>query len=484
MKYMRRWLLFTGVTCLLVGLVTAGVVMAADEPLADAGLDQEVDQNATVLLDATGSTPGSEPIESYNWTVQTPTETTFSPCETDDCARTSFQAFQPGTYEVTLEVRDTEGVTDTDTMYVTASAGMFTVDLTGPEIADQGENTTLQAAYSPGSTPLDRLELYDDDELIATQSIKASAGVREFSVTQDAPVSNQYRIELVDNGANTTTDTHEVFTSISDGDGSETNEVSGDHYIEIAGPQMFLADDDQVGTYGFSGHVMPRLEHHWTEWKDDTGTVLGTGGAVTVEWEPGVHQLRALAHISDMDSRDTVGDDGWTDDDNSMAVVVDPEPRISVDSLQANADGLSGTTRATEKVGYISSVEVSVDGETVNSQWIARQTSDKIPPVDSEHPETIELPFEEPNPQGDSVTVSVSATDHRGQTATTHQTVSIPDASAVRGVQTGHSNAHSVQPVPDHGSQPSSDSSGLTNTQDSSSQISEAAPVRPVADHG
>lgn len=487
MQYSRRWWLLIGVSCLLLGIVAGSVAVADDEPLADAGLDQSVDQNATVLLDGTGSTPGTGEIESYNWSVQTPAGATFDPCDGSDCARSSFQAFQPGVYEVTLDIRDETGAVDTDTMYVRADSGRLFADLTGPEIADQGENTTLQAAYSPGSTPLDRIELYDDDELIATQSINGSAGVREFLVTQDAPVSNRYRIELVDNEANRTTDTHEVFTSRGDGDGPETSNVVGDHSIEIDGPRLFLDGDDQVGTYRFSGHVMPRLEHHWTEWKDDTGTVIGTGGSVTVEWEPGIHQLHALAHISDMDTRDTVGDDGWTAEDNSMSIVVDPSPRITVASLQTNPDRISGTIRATEKVGYLSSVEVSVDGETVNSQWIARQTSDRIPPVDGDQPDTLQLAFEKSDLQGDSATVDISATDHRGQTAVMTRTVSIPDSSVADRYRTQFNDARQVGPVADHDSQPFSgptEPRHTTDIHDSSSQLSEASPVQPVSSHG
>ncbi|WP_276257465.1 PKD domain-containing protein [Haloglomus litoreum] len=98
-------------------VATGGVVGAEEPPLADAGLDQQVQQNATVLLDAAGSRDPDGEIRSYSWTIETPDGRTVRPAD-PDAARTSFVARQPGRYEATVTVTGEDGQSASDTLYV------------------------------------------------------------------------------------------------------------------------------------------------------------------------------------------------------------------------------------------------------------------------------------------------------------------------------------------------------------------------------
>lgn len=146
-----RWVIIGGI--LLLGLL-AGVAGAADGPLADAGLDQSVTQGATVYLDAGGSTAPDGEITSYEWTIERPNGTETTPgCS--NCVCTSFVADQAGTYAVTVEVTDGDGVTDRDTLYVEVSAReMPEATLEGPTTLTVGEAGTFSIDSQAGDSPL------------------------------------------------------------------------------------------------------------------------------------------------------------------------------------------------------------------------------------------------------------------------------------------------------------------------------------------
>lgn len=110
-----------------VFLVTVGILMSAlgpvaatpatEPPLAEAGLDQQVPLDSTVILDATGSRDPDGGALEYEWTIETPSGTTIVP-DCPRCARTEFRAARPGRYEATVTVTDEEGHTTKDTLYV------------------------------------------------------------------------------------------------------------------------------------------------------------------------------------------------------------------------------------------------------------------------------------------------------------------------------------------------------------------------------
>ena len=116
---MKRCILFA-VALALAGSV-AGVAAANSGPLADAGLDQEVESGTTVHLDATGSSHPDGSIDDYEWSIETPDGRQRRPaCR--DCARTEFTPTDPGRYDVTVTVADADGRADSDTLFVSPSS--------------------------------------------------------------------------------------------------------------------------------------------------------------------------------------------------------------------------------------------------------------------------------------------------------------------------------------------------------------------------
>jgi hypothetical protein len=117
MKSMRLREVASLLLLAVVLLGGGGVATGGEPPLADAGLDQQVERNATVLLDAAGSRDPDGTIRSYRWTIETPDGRTVQPRDAD-APRTAFVARQTGRYEVTVTVTDDDGQTASDTLYV------------------------------------------------------------------------------------------------------------------------------------------------------------------------------------------------------------------------------------------------------------------------------------------------------------------------------------------------------------------------------
>jgi len=136
------WLL---VVVLAAVLGTGGVVAAGEAPLADAGLDQQVSRNATVLLDAAGSRDPDGTIRTYRWSIETPAGLTVRPANAS-AARTSFVARQPGRYEVTVTVWDDDGHSASDTLYVDVAPG-------GPTPSAPDSNTATPSDPGEQSEP-------------------------------------------------------------------------------------------------------------------------------------------------------------------------------------------------------------------------------------------------------------------------------------------------------------------------------------------
>jgi hypothetical protein len=131
---MKRTIALLSCGCLLASVALLGVGAAADgePPLADAGLDQQVPQNATVLLDAAGSRDPDGTIQSYRWTIRTPDGRTVRPAD-PGAARTAFVARQRGRYEVTVTVWDDDGHLAADTLYVDVGPSS---EPSGPDVPD------------------------------------------------------------------------------------------------------------------------------------------------------------------------------------------------------------------------------------------------------------------------------------------------------------------------------------------------------------
>jgi PKD domain. len=146
---MRRWVLLAA-----LAVLGAGVASANTAPLADAGLDQRVDRNVTVYLDAGGSTDPDGTVTGYTWTIAAPDGTDLDPnCRT--CERTQFVPNQTGQYSVTVTVTDDDGATREDTLFVSVEqAAPPAVEVTGPSGVLAGDTQTYHAEATAGDADL------------------------------------------------------------------------------------------------------------------------------------------------------------------------------------------------------------------------------------------------------------------------------------------------------------------------------------------
>jgi len=116
-RFSMRWVEVLVVFVTVVGASTAPAI-GNEPPLADAGLDQQVEQGETVLLDAAGSRDPDGTIVETTWRVEAPNGTTFDP-RCSNCTRAEFTATRLGTYNVSLAVTDDAGASRTDWLHVT-----------------------------------------------------------------------------------------------------------------------------------------------------------------------------------------------------------------------------------------------------------------------------------------------------------------------------------------------------------------------------
>jgi hypothetical protein len=133
------------ITLIIVLCVAIGPTAAStgnEIPLADAGLDQIVELGTTVVLDATGSRDPDGSIVAFEWTIETPRGRVITPA-TATQPRTTFPATEPGVYRVTITVRDDDGASTRDTLYVTVNRNNESVPIDTP-----GNNSSVDTQYS------------------------------------------------------------------------------------------------------------------------------------------------------------------------------------------------------------------------------------------------------------------------------------------------------------------------------------------------
>ncbi|MDQ3881976.1 MAG: PKD domain-containing protein [Thermoproteota archaeon] len=110
------------------------------EPTANAGQDQTVNEGDTVSLDGSGSSDSDGTIDSYSWTQTAGTSATLAGA---DSATPSFTAPDVGadgeTLTFELTVTDDDGATDTDTIDVTVN----NVVVNQPPTANAGNDQTV-----------------------------------------------------------------------------------------------------------------------------------------------------------------------------------------------------------------------------------------------------------------------------------------------------------------------------------------------------
>ena len=425
------------VTLLVVGSVTASALSAngplatadsgADNepPLADAGLDQEVTKGATVLLDATGSRDPDGHIRRYQWSIRTPSNATTTP-DCRDCNRTSFEPSEVGEYRVTLTVTDDDGAARSDTLYVEVSPGREpAVSLSGPERPTVGATATYTAALDAGTAALDYAVWTVDGAEIANQSLSADQRSTETSKQFPTPDARSMTVTVYDVDGQSASDSLSVSVRGEPGDspsGDETprreSTIADRNDPTVSGDAVVTGTKPLRGEYELQFDARSETVAS-VEWRNVAGRVA-TGSSMARTWTPGEHELYAV--VTYVDGSENVA----TFADGTTTVVADPKPNVSVESLD-RWGSISGVVSGSDDYENLVALHVEVEGETV-----ATSSSIRRNPGGTDQQQTLRFSHHQFTP-GERTSVTVVATDARGQTTTvTREVVPVEEPEIVR----------------------------------------------------
>jgi len=160
----------------VLGVVAPTAAAENEPPLADAGLDQDVVVNTTVVLDAGSSRDPDGSIESYEWRIETP-DGNYTDPDCVDCVQTEYMVRETGTYNATVTVTDDDGAERSDTMRIhVESVDGPTVTVSGPTSVGTAEGLEYTATVEAGDHSLVRVDWYVDGGLAARHSVAGDNG--------------------------------------------------------------------------------------------------------------------------------------------------------------------------------------------------------------------------------------------------------------------------------------------------------------------
>lgn len=434
---------------------------ANEPPTVDAGLDQQVTNGTTVLLDATGSSDPDGTIVEYTWTIHTPSGDVTDPaCPT--CARTRFRATERGTYNVSVSATDDDGATSTDYLYVTVTPDEPpTVNLTGPKRLPAETPATFEANVTPGSEPVDDVTWRIDETTLPVDNTTTvtkrfdDTGTRTLTVTvtdaigRTATDTLPVTIETTNatpppgdgNGTSPTdppngtaptdppngSDPGPIVVTPTPGPGNgstqpgdsnpgdgQSNESDGAGTLAsqfdptVTGAQLVTGDHPLNASYAISVDATPENVSS-IQW-----TVNGNGGptspGVDVTWTAGRHAITAKVTYTDGSTDTATFADGSTD------VVADPAPDPTLDDPTVETTVVNGDFTVEDGYGNLADVTITVDDDTVFDL--------DYPPMRRFQPTHVRDHYRhetlDPN---ETYTVTLTATDDRGQTRTTTKTI-------------------------------------------------------------
>lgn len=244
----------------------------ADPPLVDAGLDQTVLEGETVLLDGGGSYAPDGEIESYEWIVVAPDGEVFTP-ECPSCERTEFLADQVGTYEVTLQATDINGLSGSDTLYVTVEESEERdepeeqeepfVELSGPTDVAIGDSGEYHADAEAGDAQLDEIIWEVGGVEVRTSPVDGTEDISRYELEFDEEGTVQLDATVVDETGRTASDSVTVEVTSSDSPQPPT--------VTLQGPDQVCVGQDAEFDAFISGSE-PIVDYRWTGVDDDRGS--------------------------------------------------------------------------------------------------------------------------------------------------------------------------------------------------------------------
>ncbi len=213
----------------------SGGSLAAEEPMADAGLDQTVANGTAVQLDGSGSIHPDGQIDSYGWTVVDDDGETYAP-ECRRCERTQFVPPRPGQYEITLRVTGESGPTALDTLYLNVTDAGPEAHIDGPDRGTTDESVIFRVDAESPDVTLDRISWAVNDRTIDQRSVDGSGDQSEIRLT--FPDADTYRIQA----------------AVFDSNGRSTYVAQ---YVRIDRSAVFDPPDGSVPPDGSGSQILP-----------------------------------------------------------------------------------------------------------------------------------------------------------------------------------------------------------------------------------
>lgn len=404
---------------LVVTTAVSGVVAPTTQhPLADAGLDQDVSKGTAVLLDGTGSLDPDGTIETYRWTIRTPNDTTVAP-DCPECARTTFDPTQVGTYRVTLNVTDDDGNSRSDYLLVEVSPGERPrIELSGAEQPTVGDTETYTANLGAGSAALDYVVWTIGGVEIANHSLSPTQQTDTADKLFPTPGERTITATVYDADGQSRTDSMQVSVQADQPASEDPEQSPSPNPGSIADRNSPTVNGDRTitgrkplrGTYSVTLDASSGTVES-IEWRTTTGTLDG-GRRLTHTWSPGDHELYAVVTYTDGSRNVATFPDGET------TVVADSRPTISITSRNRYGT-ISGTVSALDEYENLHDVHVKVDGQVVETSFGSLRGRRRL---DMDRRQNVEFSKADFVP-GEEYRVTVVATDGRGQTARASQTI-------------------------------------------------------------
>jgi len=413
------------VTVLLAGVFaapaggTAAQDAGTEPPRAEAGLDQEVQRNASVLLDGSQSfSPEGELVE-YAWYVTTPDGGTINPaCDSADCSLANFRARELGEYEVMLAVEDEEGRRQTDTMYVTVvPRGGFGVELAGPNATAAEGNLT--ATVAPGDATVRNITWYQGDRELGNQTLPDNGGIFDRS-TYIVPGAT-YRVVVANSWNQTVSDRWTA-----PGGGNWTPAGPSGDYPRIEGPALVTGSPDSTTEAGWRYTSTPYVvrtnergsvtESTWTvNGETAPGGYFDSDTRLRPPLSPGPNTLTANLEVTfsetvanaDHDASNVSSQDYVQNVSQASVlqrrVLVDPAPQLDISQFTTGDAAIGFKYSVEDKYNPTDRVDVLIGAEVVES----------FEPSDGATDESVSVTI--PSDVYGSSRIVVRAIDGRGQ---------------------------------------------------------------------
>jgi hypothetical protein len=195
-----------------IDLVTIMASSANIAPVANAGVDQEIETGDSVTLDASTSSDANGDTLTFLWTLTTKPSTSNAAINITTAEAPTFVADEPGEYVATLIVNDGTVDSPSDTVTITASTSpdfytpapivealQLTRDHTWSELASTPINLTRFSMGPAGNTSI--LTLVDESNTISSDLLEVSGLASETASTDDILLRSMFQFVEITDGA-------------------------------------------------------------------------------------------------------------------------------------------------------------------------------------------------------------------------------------------------------------------------------------------